>query len=72
MAKMNWNRPNNGYEKEPWQKAWEPKKEKPKVILKPSWAHSYDTAKVNSKKPFIGQPKMTDEARTKIQALRKK
>jgi hypothetical protein len=22
MTQMNWNRPNNGYEKEPWQKKW--------------------------------------------------
>jgi len=68
MAKMNWNRPNNGYEKEPWQKAWEPKKQKPKTPLH----YSYDKVKANYKKPTIGPVKMTDEARKKIQALRKK
>jgi len=61
MAKMNWNRPNNGYESEPWRKVWEPKKEKSK---KP-FHYSYPTWKQV-------EPKMTDEARIKIQALRKK
>ena len=29
MSKMNWNRPNGGYEREPWNKTWVNKKVKP-------------------------------------------
>jgi hypothetical protein len=58
MAKMNWNRPNGGYEREPWQKPFETeKKSKP-------FTYSYSTWKQI-------EPKMTDELRKKIQALRK-
>jgi len=61
MAKMNWNRPNGGYESEPWRKAWEPKKEK----FKQPVHYSYPTWKKV-------EPKMTAEQRKKIQALRTK
>jgi hypothetical protein len=61
MARMNWNRPNGGYEKEPWQKSWE--KDSKKQNKKTHY--SYSTWKKV-------EPKMTDELRKKIQALRKK
>lgn len=38
MAKMNWNRPNNGYELEPWQKRYQPAA-KPKLSPKPVRDH---------------------------------
>jgi hypothetical protein len=56
MAKMNWNRPNNGYEREPWDK--------------PRSSISFRT-KVQKKINRYGYV-MTDELRNKIQALRKK
>ena len=62
MARLNWNRPNGGYESEPWRKDWsDPKKEKSK---KP-FHYSYSTWKQI-------EPQMTDELRKKIQALRKR
>jgi hypothetical protein len=33
MAKLNWNRPNGGYEKEPWDKSWDKTKTKSKSTL---------------------------------------
>jgi hypothetical protein len=62
MARMNWNRPNGGYEREPWDKdkqySGKAKSEKP-------FFYSYATWKKI-------EPVMTDEQRKKIQALRKK
>jgi hypothetical protein len=73
MAKMNWNRPNNGYEREPWQKDWQPTEKKrltskafwnePVVIKPKAFNYSYPTWKKI-------KPKMTDEQRKRIQALR--
>ena len=62
---MNWNRPNGGYESEPWRKPWSPKTDKPKK----SFHYSYSTWK---KKESNKEPIMTEELRKKIQALRKK
>jgi hypothetical protein len=61
MARMNWNRPNNGYEREPWQRAWEPRRDKPLKLRK------YAQPK---HKP--SGPQMTEEQRRRIQALRSK
>lgn len=66
---MNWNRPNGGYEREPWQKEWKPnikkrtnRNESSEDISK-AFHYSYPTWKKI-------EPKMTDELRKKIQALR--
>ena len=61
MAKMNWNRPNGGYESEPWRKGWEPSIKK--ASSKPSTPYKTYTK---------ASPVMTDEQRKKIQAMRKK
>ena len=74
---MNWNRPNNGYEREPWQKAWQPI-EKIRQTSKAFWNEpvpkfipSPFAIKVRQKINKSGYV-MTDEIRAKIQALRKK
>lgn len=45
MAQMNYNRPNNGYEKEPWQKE-QTKYTLPKLDPKPIREHKYQGHKI--------------------------
>jgi hypothetical protein len=72
MAKMNWNRPNGGYEREPWQKEWKPM-EKKRLTSKTFWNEPV-TVIPKFNRPFIkkSEPQMTEEQRRRIQALRKK
>lgn len=56
---MNWNRPNNGYEREPWDRPAAQKKEKRITSL--NWFNT-----TPKKKDSV----MTEEQRRRIQALR--
>jgi hypothetical protein len=64
MAQMNYNRPNGGYESEPWRKPWTPEKYKLKSLPQPVIQHQETGHKIikikANKGPHKGYYKCAD------------